>query len=86
MVSNVRSYAPATWQTSVDVPPMSKPMMASEARGARGFRRADDTARRTRQHRILAARLAAVTRPPLDCIIISRAPAMASAKGRRHSG
>ena len=53
-VSKVRSYSPSKCDTSVEVPPMSKPMRRSKAGRAPGLRHPDHPAGRARQDRVLA--------------------------------
>ncbi len=53
-VTNARSYSPAQCVTSVDVPPMSNPMMRSKPARRATSDRADDAAGRARQDRVLA--------------------------------
>ena len=77
IVSDVVGIAPSIRQTSVDVPPMSKPM-------TRGYPAASATARAPTApaagpERIVrtAAALAAAaeSRPPFDCMTANRSPA-----------
>src|ERR1700757_4586872 len=54
-VSNARSYSPSKCETSVEVPPMSKPMRREkpqEASLASGLRHADHPCRGSRQNRV----------------------------------
>ena len=73
-VTNARSYSPAQCVTSVDVPPMSKPMIRSKPGEPRHLDRADDAARRPGQDRVLALERCASVSPPFDCMNCSRMP------------
>mgnify|MGYP003694136373 CR=1 FL=1 len=53
-VSNARSYSPSKCDTSVDVPPMSKPMRRSRPGLPSGFRHSDHAAGGPDKDRILA--------------------------------
>ncbi len=85
IVSGVVGMAPSIRQTSVDVPPMSKPM-------TRGWPAASATARAPtappagpeRIVRTAAARAAAAEIvPPFDCITANRSPARRASRAPR---
>ena len=78
-VSNARSNSPAKCETSVEVPPMSKPMILSNP--ARCAVRTTPTMPPAGPDRIesLPWNRRASVRPPLDCMNISRTPASSAA-------
>ncbi len=78
-VFSTRSYSPAKWQTSVEVPPMSKPMMRS--RPAIRLVRTAPTTPPAGPDRMasLPWNISAPVRPPEDCMNIRR-PVMSPSK------
>ena len=78
-VSNTRSNSPAKCDTSVEVPPMSKPITRSKP--AAWLTRAMPTMPPAGPERIesLPWNARASVRPPLDCMNCSRTPGMPAA-------
>ena len=84
-VSNARSYSPSKWATSVDVPPMSKPMTREKPASRPVSANATTPPAGPERMASLPAKRSAAVRPPDDIMNISRAPDAGSGIGLVHA-
>ena len=85
-VSKARSNSPAEWATSVEVPPMSKPMTREKPASSAGAHHADDAAGGAGQDRVLALELFGRRQPTRRHHELKRRAGLARRRGAQRVG